>query len=105
MDGYGAGKAATEYLKDLLKWDVPVRCEARTTDRYGRTVAVCYAGGSDLGAQMVQAGMAWAFRRYSLDYVPLEAMAKAARLGVHAHDCEVPWDWRRGSGATDDIEV
>jgi endonuclease YncB( thermonuclease family) len=43
---------------------------------------------------MVQLGMALAFTRYSADYVQDEAKAKAARLGVHAHECTPPWEWR-----------
>ncbi len=43
---------------------------------------------------MVSAGMAWAFVRYSRDYVEDERKAKEAKLGVHAHDCELPWEWR-----------
>jgi endonuclease YncB( thermonuclease family) len=66
----------------------PVECQPITRDRYGRTVARCYAGGQDLGALMVGAGWAWAFTRYSLDYVGLETAARAGGLGVHGHDCE-----------------
>ncbi|HYX03744.1 MAG TPA: hypothetical protein VE963_16745 [Reyranella sp.] len=43
---------------------------------------------------MVRAGLALAFVRYSADYVTDEAMAKAAKLGVHAHPCDPPWQWR-----------
>ena len=35
---------------------------------------------------MVKAGMAWAFIRYSHDYVVQEGEAQAANLGVHAHE-------------------
>ena len=48
-DGYKAGEEATAYLKDLLKSDAPVACSPKTTDRYGRTVAICVARGNDLG--------------------------------------------------------
>jgi len=41
-----------------------------------------------LGAIMVREEMAWAFVRYSLDYVDQEEKAKADRLGVHAHGCQ-----------------
>jgi len=58
------------------------------------TVALCRGDGEDLGAQMVSAGMAWAFTRYSGDYTGQEARAKAERLGVHGHDCLRPWKWR-----------
>ena len=44
---------------------------------------------------MVSTGMAWAFTRYSSDYISREKAAMSARLGVHAHDCMKAWDWRR----------
>lgn len=72
----------------------PVECRLITRDRYGRTVARCYAGGEDLSALMVAAGWGWAFRRYSVELVSIEAQAKASGLGVHAHDCLPPWEWR-----------
>lgn len=71
-----------------------IECEFRGKDRYGRSIGLCRADGLDLGATMVSAGMAWAFTRYSSDYVEEERAAISARLGVHAHDCEKAWDWR-----------
>ena len=50
---------------------------------------------------MVHAGMALAFVRYSRDYVQDEAAARAARLGVHAHGCSPPWEWRAAAGSID----
>ena len=55
-------------------------------DCYGRTVALCLADGVDLGAAMVSAGMAWAFTRYSSDYVSQERTAIAARPGARARE-------------------
>ena len=92
-DGWPAGRAATTYMRELVHGR-SVACEYKTKDRYGRTVALCRADGEDLGAAMVRAGMAWAFVRYSRDYMELEAAAKSARLGVHAHDCLAAWEWR-----------
>ena len=43
---------------------------------------------------MVQLGMAWAFVRYSRDYVDIETQARAENLGVHVRKCEPAWDWR-----------
>lgn len=97
-DGWPAGIEATAALEHLTAGRL-VTCEPKTTDRYGRTVALCRADGRDLGAAMVRAGMAWAFTRYSGDYVDQEAAASGDRAGAHAHDCEKPWDWRaRGKG-------
>ena len=92
-DGWAAGRLATTHLQSLISGR-SVICERKDTDRYGRTVAICRAGGEDLGAMMVRDGYAWAFLRYSSDYVDQEALAKADRLGVHAHDCVVAWEWR-----------
>ena len=69
-------------------------CESRGLDRYRRTIALCRADGQDLGAAMVSAGMAYAFTRYSSEYVDQEKAAVLSRAGVHAHNCEKPWDWR-----------
>lgn len=92
-DGWPAGRAATTHMREMVR-DRSVACEPKTTDRYGRTVAICRADGLDLGAAMVRAGHAWAFIRYSRDYVGEEALARAERLGVHAHDCQPAWEWR-----------
>ena len=59
-----------------------ISCEPRTLDRYGRTVALCRVDGRDLGADMVTDGYAWAFVRYSRDYVEEEREAAAVRAGI-----------------------
>ena len=92
-NGWPAGVESSKALAALVR-DHEVRCEPKTTDRYGRTVAMCRADGADLGAAMVRAGMAWAFVRYSHDYVQQEIEAKTAGLGIHSHGCEPAWDWR-----------
>lgn len=92
-DGWPAGRLASTRLQALIQGRTVV-CEAKATDRYGRTVAICRASGEDIGAIMVREGMAWAFVRYSRDYVDQEARAKTDRLGVHAHECAPAWEWR-----------
>jgi endonuclease YncB( thermonuclease family) len=59
----------------------------RGHDRYKRSIGLYRAGGEDLGTEMVSAGVAWAFTRYSSDYIRQERAAIGARLGVHVHDC------------------
>ena len=76
-----------------------VTCQERDIDQYGRTVAVCYAGGiggPDIGEHMVREGWALAYREYSGDYVPAEDEARANRRGIWRGDFVPPWDWRRG---------
>lgn len=92
-DGWPAGSLATTRLQGLIGGGNVV-CKKRHQDRFGRTVAVCQVDGEDLGAILVQEGLAWAFVRYSRAYVQLETVAKSDRRGVHAHECEPAWEWR-----------
>lgn len=92
---YPAGAIATGVLASLIKGREVV-CEPRTTDRYGRLVAVCRADGQDLGKAMVRLGAAFAFTRYSADYLADEDAARSEGLGVHGRDCQTPWDYRAG---------
>lgn len=92
-DGWEAGKAAKAYLEALMAGK-SVSCEPETTDRYGRVVALCRADGEDLQAAMVEAGMAWAFVRYSRRYVDNETRARVTSVGVHLHHCQPAWEWR-----------
>ncbi len=73
-----------------------VACEERDLDRYGRVVAVCRVGGRDVNAWMAAEGWAFAYRKYSRDYVGEETAARAAKRGVWRGDVVAPWDWRRG---------
>ena len=73
----------------------PVSCEVKDTDRYGRSVAACSAGGESLNAWMVANGWAMAYRQYSKDYVDAEATARAGRAGIWAGTFLPPWDWRK----------
>jgi endonuclease YncB( thermonuclease family) len=92
-DGWPAGKLAATRLQALTAGRSIV-CQEKDRDRYGRIVAICRASGEDLGAVLVREGLAWAFVRYSSDYVGEEVKAKADRLGVHAHGCQPAWEWR-----------
>ena len=73
--------------------------EVEDTDRYGRPVGRVRVGGRDVNAEMVRRRAAWVYVRYNRDpsLVPLEAEARAARLGVWAlpEAARVPpWEWR-----------
>jgi endonuclease YncB( thermonuclease family) len=93
VDGWRAGLEATAAMRKLMEGRTVV-CELRGHDRYKRSIGLCRADGEDLGAEMVSTGMAWAFTRYSSDYIGQERAAIGAQLGVHAHDCIKAWDWR-----------
>jgi endonuclease YncB( thermonuclease family) len=88
-------KAAVELADKISRRTV--RCEPKDQDVYGRTVAVCQAGGIDLNAWMASQGWALAYRQYSLVYVTDEQRASKAKLGVWQGDFIYPWDWRHDS--------
>ena len=91
---YRCGHAAAMALSDRIGQQT-VSCEEREVDRYGRIVAVCFAGSLELNRWLVQRGLAVAYRRYSRDYVAAEAEAKAARRGLWAGSFVQPEEWRR----------
>jgi len=96
------GRAAKAKLTTLIKGG-NVTCEARATDRFGRTVAVCSAEAvSDLGEAMVRDG-------YAIDlggaagnpYASAEAEARDAKRGIWRGTFERPSDWRQTNPRSD----
>ncbi len=92
------GRAAKAKLTTLIKAG-NVSCEARATDRFGRTVAVCSAEGvPDLGEALVRDG-------YAIDlggaagnpYRDAEAEAQTAKRGIWRGTFERPSDWRQAN--------
>ena len=69
-------------------------CDRTGIDKYGRTLAVCYEDGVNVNEAMVRAGLAWAFVKYSTEFVAVEAEAKSRKIGVWQGAAEAPWDFR-----------
>lgn len=88
------GRWAAEALRARVEGRV-LHCTARDRDRYGRVVARCEAGGEDVAAALVRAGLAFAYRRYSMDYVEAEKRARADGRGLHGLRIDRPEDHRR----------
>jgi endonuclease YncB( thermonuclease family) len=92
---WACGSAAADQLSKLVAGK-QVSCVSTGTDRYGRNLARCSAGGIDLNRAMVATGYALAFRRYSMDYVSAEDTAKAYKRGIWSGTFELPSDVRHG---------
>ncbi|WP_299132690.1 thermonuclease family protein [uncultured Amaricoccus sp.] len=97
---WDCGAAAADRLEQLVAGG-EVRCAPLDRDGYGRVIARCEAGGVDLGAALAGEGLAWAFVRYSSDYVAEETAARTAKRGVWQAASEPPWEFRaeRWAGA------
>jgi endonuclease YncB( thermonuclease family) len=90
---WACGEEAARKLRSLIG-DRSIACTQRDIDDYGRVVAVCRAGNTDLAAEMTRAGFATAYRRYSSDYVDEESEARAARRGIWAGEFAAPETYR-----------
>lgn len=91
---YMCGNKAANCLDAMLR-DKSVRCEPKTLDRYQRIVAHCFIGSKDIQSEMVRAGQAVAFTKYSKEYVDAQNTAWAAKSGIWQGVFELPWDWRK----------
>ncbi len=91
---YACGRRALEHLRSLMAGR-SITCTQFDIDRYGRKVARCEAGDTDLGRAMVKDGWAVAYLRHAIDYAVAEAEARVARRGLWVGDFETPEDWRR----------
>ena len=99
MCGIGTSKAAcgqlaAQRLRSRVQGRV-LRCTRVDTDRYGRVVARCSVDGADVGRSIVETGWATAYRKYSLDYVGAEQLARARRRGIWALGFQPPDAYRR----------
>ena len=91
--GYPCGRDAQKALRALVSGK-SLDCRILVTDRYGRFVATCAAGETDINAEIVRQGWAIAYRQHGLDYVAAESQAKKARRGIWQGQFETPEDWR-----------
>ncbi|MGO6982528.1 thermonuclease family protein [Rhizobium leguminosarum] len=71
-----------------------VVCDNRGTEIYGRQLGVCRVGDREINAEMVASGNAWAFRKYSTDYIAVEDKAHAAHLGIWQAATMPAWEYR-----------
>ncbi|WP_299934304.1 thermonuclease family protein [uncultured Pelagimonas sp.] len=70
------------------------QCEQLDKDRYGRVVARCFVDGQDMAQDLVQNGLAFAYRKYGWDYDLDEKAAAVAGRGLHSTEVTVPATYR-----------
>jgi endonuclease YncB( thermonuclease family) len=93
------GERAKRFTADLA-FDRTVTVRTRGRDRNGRLLAeVVLPDGRSLNQELVRAGYAWWFRRYSRDgrLARLEDEARRGRRGLWADQApQSPWEFRGG---------
>jgi len=95
------GQQARSYLQQRLPVGREVRLEAKTTDRYGRSVAEVISD-ININLALVEDGQAFAYRQYlsgcdAKEYLDAEYRASRRRFGVWQIEGGItrPWDFRR----------
>lgn len=89
--GQQAALALDEHLKGLH-----LKCWPKGQS-YDRVVAQCWITetGEDIAEWLSLNGWAVAAPKYSQAYLPSEAKAKTAGLGIWGSEFELPWIWRK----------
>jgi endonuclease YncB( thermonuclease family) len=90
---YACGREARAQLAKLVA-GADLTCIVIESDRYGRQVATCSAGNTDINAEMVQSGWATAYTRHGSDYLAEEQSARSAGRGIWQGRFEQPEAWR-----------
>lgn len=75
-----------------------VVCEPTKKDRYGRWLARCAVGGTDIAEWLAEEGWAVPYRDCKCEVVRgAAARAQAADAGIWTGTFQVPWDWRKAN--------
>jgi endonuclease YncB( thermonuclease family) len=92
------GSNATDYLKSAcLDTDVVIYTDKK--DRYGRYLGLALTNqGDTLNLNLVRAGLAWHYKKYSADssFSKAEQQARVTGMGLWLDSSPTePWEWRR----------
>ncbi len=78
---YSCGIKAKQHMEQLVAAG-DVECKETGTDRYKRSLCVCYSGEKDLNKEMVRSGWAVVYRDEGAGYREAEQDAKKHRRGI-----------------------
>ncbi|TPJ41419.1 thermonuclease family protein [Mesorhizobium sp. B2-6-5] len=93
---YRCGQKASLALADFLEAHRPTSCVEVDRDQFRRMMAVCTAGGVDIGEWVVKKGYAVDWSKYGAGfYDKAETDARKAKYGPWAGSFDRPWKWRK----------
>lgn len=90
---WNCGSAATSALEAFVGTR-RVECQSAGRDKYRRMLGWCSVDGRDINGEMVKAGHAWAFVKYSKRYETVEAQARKAKRGIWQGEALPAWLYR-----------
>ena len=83
---------ARQRVRSIVNEAERVECFSTDQDHYGRHLATCDADGVDVGALLVEEGLAWAHENDGR-YVPQASIAQANARGIWQAETAPPWNW------------
>lgn len=92
------GNAAKKFTSDLCFGQIVTIENEQKFDRYGRLIGVVInENGLNVNKELLKAGLAWHYKKYSDDdsYAELENIARQSKLGLWVEANPIPpWEWR-----------
>ena len=74
-----------------------VKCISEGKDQYKRILAECFVNNESLSSYLVRSGYAFAYRKYSKNFIPDEEYARINKLGMWSMEFDYPWDYRKNN--------
>ena len=100
------GKRAKQFTSDTV-FGKTVEVRPVAIDRYGRTIAWIYVNGTCLNEELLKAGLAWHYKRYSSErhLARLEDRARQQKAGLWGDPHAIPpWDFRHAKTTVTESE-
>ena len=94
--GQPFGKSAKKFASNLC-FGKEVKIVRQSKDRYQRIIAEVFIGKTNVNKEIVRAGYAWHFKKYSSDkeYEKIENEARENKRGLWQDKTYIaPWAWR-----------
>lgn len=91
------GTKAKQYLSSMI-FGKNVKVEIKEKDRYGRYIGTVFLEKKNINLEMIKAGLAWHYKKYSKDktFAAAEALARKKKTGLWNDKKPIPpWEFRR----------
>ena len=95
--GQAFGQKSKEFISQLI-FGKTVKIKTEIKDRYGRHIGSVYLDEKFINLELVKAGLAWHYKKYSKsqEFSNAEKIAKANKAGLWKEPHPVPpWDYRK----------
>ncbi len=95
--GQDFSKTAKDFLSDYV-FDKVVNVRTMSKDRYRRTIGVVSIDGINMNEKLLEAGLAWHFKKYDKNpaWAKLEETARKNKRGLWVNANPIPpWEWRK----------